>query len=343
MLIRSFYIRHDFLRRTTPLDQIDFPQSSPRVKPATPISAAFRLFQSLPKEFRLTIIEMYLQAEPSRTILIYCNWRAGRSAVANVPDQGPEIFINDVTPSNPPSTWPWGLKVARRCTPVALHVNAEFRQTAQKFYNLSFGYQLAGEPVYFDFHQDSLLFGSGGALELFRSGIRDDENNKEARSEAEKRLRYLAVRTTDRWDTMDTYDDRLKQRGTILGLNLLTSIYIREARDCIYTSPTGRVSIFTREVGTESFGDSLSTTAEPSERIERLINTMMYLESIGASSGNVAVKECFGPFYGAINRVPTASCVREARQVELSRFPYSYYSGIEDSIFEMILMEQRDS
>jgi hypothetical protein len=168
----------------------------------------FPKFWALPKELHLMIAAEHIKAHESRTIVIHCATRSQRSAN---PDQlsgsidsastplSPETAaeatkqFESATPSCLPPTWPWKLKVLTCAIPAALQVNKEFRQEAKRFYKLSFSRQLGGRPQWFDFEKDVLFMASGGAYDLFRYGIRNNQDDQDAREGIERQLRHLAL------------------------------------------------------------------------------------------------------------------------------------------------------
>lgn len=168
----------------------------------------FPKFWALPKEPRLMIAAESIKAYESRTIAIYCATRSQRllnpdQAAGSIDSARTTLFpqtaaeatkqFESATPENLPPTWPWKLRALKCPVPAALQVNEEFRQEAQKFYKLSFGRQLGGRHQWFDFEKDILFMASGGAHDLFRYGIRNDQNDQDAREEVERQLRHLAL------------------------------------------------------------------------------------------------------------------------------------------------------
>jgi hypothetical protein len=175
------------------------PQGAPRTFPQ---------FRALPKELRLMIAAESIKAYEPRTIAIYCSTRSQRplnpdQTAGSIDSARTTLFpqtaaeatkqFESATPENLPPTWPWKLKTLRCSVPAVLQVNEEFRQEAQKFYKLSFGRQLGGKPQWFDFEKDILFMASGGVCDLFRYGIRNDQNDQDAREEVERQLRHLAL------------------------------------------------------------------------------------------------------------------------------------------------------
>jgi hypothetical protein len=168
----------------------------------------FPQFWALPKELRLMIAAEYIKAYESRTIAIYCTTRNQRPLN---PDQTAGIIdpartslspqtaaeatkqFESATFENLPPTWPWKLGNSKGFVPAALQVNTEFRHEAQKVYKLSFGRQLGGRPQWFDFEKDVLFMASGGAYNLFRCGIRNNQSDHDATEEVERQLRHLAL------------------------------------------------------------------------------------------------------------------------------------------------------
>jgi 2EXR family len=168
----------------------------------------FPQFWALPKELRLMIAAEYIKAYESRTIAIYCTTRnqrplnpdqtAGSIEPARTslsPQTAAEATkqFESATFENLPPTWPWQLRTTKCSVPAALQVNTEFRHEAQKVYKLSFGRQLGGRPQWFDFEKDVLFMGSGGAYDLFRWGIRNNQSDHDAIEEVERQLRHLAL------------------------------------------------------------------------------------------------------------------------------------------------------
>lgn len=138
-----------------------------------------------------------------KNIILYCarrkhkNSNLGRSSgLAEASGESLVENFEAATPTNPPPTWPWKLRVTKCSVPTLLHVNREFRERAQRVYTLCFDHQLGGKPVWFDLAHDFLLFISNGAFELFQAGIWDGEEDKAAYQEAEKQLRHFALWTT---------------------------------------------------------------------------------------------------------------------------------------------------
>jgi hypothetical protein len=175
------------------------PQGAPRTFPQ---------FWALPKELRLMIAAEYIKAYESRTIAIYCTTRNQRflnqdQTAGSIDPVRTSLFpqtaaeaakqFESATFDNLPPTWPWQLRTTKCSVPAALQVNTEFRHEAQKVYKLSFGRQLGGRPQWFDFEKDVLFMGSGGAYDLFRCGIRNNQNDQDAIEEVERQLRHLAL------------------------------------------------------------------------------------------------------------------------------------------------------
>jgi hypothetical protein len=77
-----------------------------------------------------------------------------------------------------------------------LRTNHEARIAAQKFYKLSFAYQLRHScGVWFDSTRDKLIMGSGGAFEFFKRGAKNTEEDRSEQKKVEKTLRYLVIRS----------------------------------------------------------------------------------------------------------------------------------------------------
>ncbi|KAE9376063.1 hypothetical protein N431DRAFT_532302 [Stipitochalara longipes BDJ] len=192
--------------------------------------------------------------------------------------------------------------------PTVLLVNREFRQAAQRVYKLSFEYQLGGRPIYFNFEEECLLFSSGGAFDLFKSGIHDGPNDTAARQEAEKRLRYVAL-----WGVYaEEYHELPK---TVLGLSFF--YYNVQLRAKGGLNSCHWLKGFTRVVNNESYEENVARY----EKKRQLVDRLSYLESVSemklgaaADAGVSHLRKVFvGPF-------PTWFDVRDLRRAEYRRF-----------------------
>lgn len=76
------------------------------------------------------------------------------------------------------------------CTiPSLLHVNRLARECAFKTYTLSFGRQLSGRPVYFDFGKDTLHFVDPLAFQVFAR----EAGTQNFRDDVESKLQWMAI------------------------------------------------------------------------------------------------------------------------------------------------------
>jgi hypothetical protein len=160
----------------------------------------FPRFGELPTEIRTRIFEFARLSWGPNTVSMYClpRTKTTEKTLYHSPSFDPPRPLSkdskDIEPREVPDDWPWELRARYKISPL-LHTNFEARKAAQKYYKLSFGYQLSTKHgVWFDFAQDRLIMDSGGAFELFKHGAEDTEQDRVQLSRVEKDLRFLILK-----------------------------------------------------------------------------------------------------------------------------------------------------
>ncbi|KAH8753229.1 hypothetical protein BGZ57DRAFT_912047 [Hyaloscypha finlandica] len=155
----------------------------------------FPQFPELPPEIRMRIFEYAGVAWGANNVYITCRRRDQLFQNATSLFHGAQ-GLGDSTPGRRiPDCWPYELRASYKLPPL-LRTNHEARIAAQKFYKLSFAYQLRHScGVWFDSTRDKLIMGSGGAFEFFKRGAKNTEEDRSEQKKVEKTLRYLVIRS----------------------------------------------------------------------------------------------------------------------------------------------------
>jgi len=155
----------------------------------------FPQFPELPPEIRMRIFEYAGVAWGANNVYITCRRRDQLFQNTTSLFHGAQ-GLGDSTPGRRiPDCWPYELRASYKLPPL-LRTNHEARIAAQKFYKLSFAYQLRHScGVWFDSTRDKLIMGSGGAFEFFKRGAKNTEEDRSEQKKVEKTLRYLVIRS----------------------------------------------------------------------------------------------------------------------------------------------------
>jgi hypothetical protein len=193
----------------------------------------FPRFRELPAEVRMRIFEFAGLSWGPNTVSMYClpRTKTTEKTIPHTPSSDPPSPLSkdskDVEPREVPDDWPWELRAHYKIPPL-LHTNFEARKTVQKYYKLSFGYQLSTKHgVWFDFAQDRLIMESGGAFDLFKHGAEDTEQDRVQLTKVEKDLRFLILKDLTPSDVVGLceYAD---------GLQKLQNLYLLKAFEAQY-------------------------------------------------------------------------------------------------------------